>query len=59
MLLRSNLTRLPRVYWLREREAGQLVGHAMYAIPTGAESIQVPYSELRNHELHLDAEKAS
>lgn len=58
MLLRSNLTRLPRVYWLREQEAGKLVGHAMHASPIEPGDIQVPYSELRNHELH-PAEKSS
>jgi len=52
MLLRNNLTRLPRVYWLREQEDGKLVGHAMHSIPLEPGSIQVPYSELRNHELH-------
>lgn len=59
MLLRNNLTRLPRVYWLREKQDGKLVGHAMHAIPLEPGSIQVPYSELRNHELHPVAEKSS
>lgn len=59
MLLRNNLTRLPRVYWLREQEDGKLVGHAMHSIPLEPGSIQVPYSELRNHELHPAPEKTS
>lgn len=57
MLLRNNLTRLPRVYWLQEKAGGMLGGHAMHAVPHGSGSSEIPYSEMRNYELHPVAEK--
>jgi hypothetical protein len=58
ILLKNALTRLPRVYWLRERDGGRLAGHAMHAVPLEPGADHPPYSELRNHELRPTA-KAS
>lgn len=58
MLLRNDLTRLPRVYWLQEGAEGKLLGHAMHAMPFD-QSAKFPYSELRNFELHPVAEKTA
>lgn len=51
VLMKNRLTRLPRVYWLRERQDGRLSGHAMHGVPVEPGNDHPPYSELRNYEL--------
>jgi hypothetical protein len=59
MLLKNRLTRLPRVYWLRERQDGRLAGNAMHGIPVEPGHDYPPYSELRVYELRPVAKGAS
>ncbi len=51
VLMKNKLTRLPRVYWLREQQDGRLAGHAMHGDPVGPGFDFPPYSKLRNYEL--------
>lgn len=53
VLLKNRLTRLPRIYWLRERQDGRLAGHAMHGDPVEPGNDYPPYSRLRNYELRL------
>lgn len=59
VLLKNRLTRLPRIYWLRELPDGRLAGHAIHgsSVETGNE--HPPYSRLRNYELRPVAKGAS
>jgi hypothetical protein len=59
ILLKNRLTRLPRVYWLREHPDGKLLGHAMQGDPAQSGGEVIPYSRLRNFELRRTAKGAS
>jgi len=59
LLLKNRLTRLPRVYWLRERQDGGLAGHAMHGDPVESGNEYPPYSKLRNYELRPVAKGAA
>lgn len=59
VLMKNKLTRLPRVYWLREQQDGRLTGHAMHGDPVEPSFDFPPYSRLRNYELRPVAKDAS
>lgn len=59
VLMKNKLTRLPRVYWLREQQDGRLAGHAMHGDPVEPGFDFPPYSRLRNYELRPIAKGAS
>jgi hypothetical protein len=51
VLLKNHLTRLPRVYWLREGKEDRLIGHGMQGEPIHSGNPEIPYSHFRNFEL--------
>jgi hypothetical protein len=59
VLMKNKLTRLPRIYWLREFQGGELAGHAMHGDPVDPAFRFPPYSQLRNYELRPVAKDAS
>lgn len=59
VLMKNRLTRLPRIYWLREQQDGGLAGHAMQGDPVESDNDYPPYSRLRNYQLRPVVKGAS